>query len=74
MGKKNTVLGKIKWFNLGKGIGIIESQAGDSYLVHTSDFKVQMQRDLKNKEVRFILDETDSSKNFKRATEVYFHE
>lgn len=75
MAKQRLISGKIKWFNENKGIGIIESEEGESVFVHTTDFKEKKSnKNLKNRKVTFSVDEDDFSKEFRRAISVNFND
>ncbi|MGZ3633647.1 MAG: hypothetical protein ACXWM7_05155 [Parachlamydiaceae bacterium] len=76
--KKNRTIGFIKWFNLNKGYGIIESEDGKRYFASLEDFKqannVSSDIDIASLKVSFIEDDVQNFKDIPRAHKVELYD
>lgn len=76
--RKNRAVGIVKWFNLNKGYGIIESEDGKRYFASLEDFKqasqVALDADIASLKVSFIEDDLQSFNDLPRANKVELHD
>lgn len=73
--KKTT--GKIRWFNTSKGFGVIEDINGESFFVHSSDIKNNLNENFpidRDLSVQFEIDKSTTQNSLFRAKNVMRHD